>query len=406
MSQQRSKILVVDDRSENLYALRRLLSRLEVDVIEASSGNEALMHTLNHDFALALMDVQMPEMDGFETADLMRQNEATRDLPVVFVTANHQSMQDQLKGYEAGAVDYILKPVDETILLSKVAVFVNSYERRQEIERQKEVLEAEIQLRTEIEEELREIRGELEVMVEERTAELRTSNHELVRQVKEAVRASAKLGLFRELIDQSNDAILIVEGEAGHVIDCNQTLGACTGYEGAELKKLELGDLLSSLKPQKAWPTLLERLEDDTTIFEQSDLICKDESVIPVEWSVKRIRRGPRHYLIVAIHNLAQRPSFKERSVSQREQIAMAIEALSESNRFLNNSLRRVEAYVEACEIMRDSANDGPVPGNILKRVDEHDVDAGTVAELGRLIRDSQKKLDALSKAAEDEQPE
>jgi PAS domain S-box-containing protein len=403
MSDTRSKILVVDDRPENLYALRRLLSGLDVEVIEANSGNEALMHTLNHHFALVLMDVQMPEMDGFETADLMRQAEATRDIPIVFVTANHQSMQDQLKGYEAGAVDYILKPVDETILLSKVAVFVASFERRQEIERQKEALEAEIQLRTEIEEELREIRSELEVMVEERTAELRTSNHELVRQVKEAVRASAKLGLFRELIDQSNDAILIVEGEAGSVIDCNQTLGASTGYETTEIKKLQLSDLLSSLKPPKAWPSLLQRLDDDITIFDKSDLMCKDGQVIPVDWSVKRIRRGPRYYLIVAIHNLVQRPSVPERGASEREQIALAIEALSESHRFLINGLDRLESYVAACEAMRKVAGEKPAPTNILKQVDKHDVDASTVSELGRLIRDCQARLDALSKVAEGE---
>jgi PAS domain S-box-containing protein len=403
-TESRSKILAVDDRPDNLYALRRLLSRLDVDLIEASSGNEALMHTLNHDFALVLMDVQMPEMDGFETADLMRQAEATRDLPVVFVTANHQTMQDQIKGYESGAVDYILKPVNEAILLSKVAVFVASYERRQEIERQKEKLEAEICLRMEIEEELREIRSELEVMVEERTAELRTSNHELVRQVKEAVRASAKLGLFRELIDQSNDAILIVEGEAGSVIDCNQTLGACTGYESTELKKLELRDLLSSLNPSKAWPSLLERMEDEGTVFDKSDLLCKDGQVIPVEWSVKRIRRGPRQYLIVAIHNLVQRPSVPARGASAREQFAVVAESLGGSHRFLGNTLERLGAYVAACELMLAAAreSDSPICESIMAEVEVHNVDAGTVAELERLIRDAQAKLDTLIEVAEE----
>jgi PAS domain S-box-containing protein len=401
-----TKILIVDDRPENLYALRRLLSRLDVHVIEAGSGNDALMHTLNHDFALVLMDVQMPEMDGFETADLMRQAEATRDLPVVFVTANHQTMQDQVKGYESGAVDYILKPVNEAILLSKVAVFVASYERRQEMEEQQAQLEAEIMLRTEIEEELREIRGELEVMVEERTAELRTSNHELVRQVKEAVRTAAKLGLFRELIDQSNDAILIVSGEAGSVIDCNQTLGSCTGYDSTEIKKLELCDLLTSLKPPKAWPALLDRMEDDSTIFDQSDLLCKDGRVIPVEWSVKRIRRGPRNYLIVAIHNLVQRPSFPPRGASEREQFAEAADTLGESHRFLSLTLERLEAYVAACEVLLAAAHSGDVTDAIMAEVDAHNVDAETVAELGRLIRDAQAKLATLAETTAEEPEE
>ena len=402
-SEAHSKILVVDDRPENLYALRRLLSGLDVEVIEASSGNDALRHTLNHDFALALMDVQMPGMDGFETVALMRQAEATRDLPVVFVTANHQSMQDQIKGYESGAVDYILKPVNEAILLSKVAVFVASHERRQQIECQKEELEAEILLRSEIEEELREIRGELEVMVEERTAELRTSNHELVRQVKEVVRASAKLGLFRELIDQSNDAILIVEGEAGGVIDCNHTLGACTGYDSPELKKLELVDLLSSLKPSKAWPGLLERLEKEGTVFNKSDLMCKNGEVIPVDWSVKRIRRGPRHYLIVAIHNLVQRPSVPARGISDCEQLALAAESLSESHRFLGNVLGRLQSHLEACDTLLEAARDNDaIDQGLVSAAEAHDIDAGTIADLSRLISEAQAKIDSLIKVAGD----
>ncbi|GHA20921.1 putative bifunctional diguanylate cyclase/phosphodiesterase [Oceanisphaera arctica] len=120
----RSKILVVDDKAENLYAMESLLKDCEVEVFLAQSGNEALAVTLHHDFALILMDVQMPEMDGFETAGLIRQDEETRQIPIIFMTALNTDSQYIFQGYESGAVDYLIKPVDSDILLSKIRVFL------------------------------------------------------------------------------------------------------------------------------------------------------------------------------------------------------------------------------------------------------------------------------------------
>ncbi len=121
----RSKILVVDDKAENLYAMESLLKECEVEVFLAQSGNEALAVTLHHDFALILLDVQMPEMDGFETASLIRQDEETRKIPIIFMTALNTDSQYIFQGYESGAVDYLIKPVDSDILLSKIRVFLS-----------------------------------------------------------------------------------------------------------------------------------------------------------------------------------------------------------------------------------------------------------------------------------------
>ena len=126
----RGKILVVDDTPANLVAMRRLLAKMDCEVIEAGSGNEALSACLDHEFALILLDVQMPEMDGFEVASLLSENAGTRDTPIIFVTAAYKDDMNRMQGYEVGAVDYIAKPVNEFILLSKVKAFLELYRSR------------------------------------------------------------------------------------------------------------------------------------------------------------------------------------------------------------------------------------------------------------------------------------
>ncbi len=118
-------ILIVDDQPANLLALESLLERPDIQVLKAGSGNEALGIMLETDVALVLMDVQMPEMDGFETAELMRQSTRTRHIPIIFVTAISKEQQHVFRGYESGAVDYLFKPIDPHILLSKVNVFLD-----------------------------------------------------------------------------------------------------------------------------------------------------------------------------------------------------------------------------------------------------------------------------------------
>src|ERR1035437_1498885 len=112
-------VLIVDDRPENLISMEALLNDMGLDLVQAQSGNEALRQTLYKDFALVLLDVQMPEMDGFETAELMRKSPKTRQLPIIFVTAGMKEEYHLFKGYEAGAVDYLMKPIEPVILRSK-----------------------------------------------------------------------------------------------------------------------------------------------------------------------------------------------------------------------------------------------------------------------------------------------
>ena len=141
-------ILLVDDRPENLTALEALLGDLGLDLVKAHSGNEALRLSLKTEFALVLLDVQMPDMDGFETAELLRTNPKTRRLPIIFVTAGMKDDAFRFKGYDSGAVDYLLKPIQPLELRSKVRVFSELFQQRKELERHEQILETLVEQRT------------------------------------------------------------------------------------------------------------------------------------------------------------------------------------------------------------------------------------------------------------------
>lgn len=133
MTSERPKILVVDDTHANLVAMRRLLADCGAELHEAGSGNEALAMCLDHEFALILLDVNMPDMDGFEVASLLGESGQLHETPIIFVTAAYADDINRLKGYRFGAVDYIAKPVNDVILQSKVRVFLELYAARAQL---------------------------------------------------------------------------------------------------------------------------------------------------------------------------------------------------------------------------------------------------------------------------------
>ncbi|MEO8901342.1 MAG: response regulator [Polyangiaceae bacterium] len=135
-----AKILLVDDQPKNLLALNAMLEPLGQELVQACSGKEALRHLLRDDFALVLLDVQMPVLDGYEVAELIRAREKSRAVPIIFLTAIHRDQRLVARAYTVGAVDYILKPIDPEILRSKVAVFIELHQKGQVIARQAEEL--------------------------------------------------------------------------------------------------------------------------------------------------------------------------------------------------------------------------------------------------------------------------
>src|SRR5690349_6180098 len=157
-SKTRVGVLIVDDDATKRFALRTILSPLDENVVEASSGADALRQLLRNEFAVVLLDVRMPVMDGFETAQLIRQRPRSELTPLIFVTALDQAETDMGRGYNLGAVDFVFAPVVPAILRAKVTVFVELYRAQQE---------------------LRRYRTQLEALVEERTIALTAINREL-----------------------------------------------------------------------------------------------------------------------------------------------------------------------------------------------------------------------------------
>ncbi len=159
-------ILLVDDQPGKLLACQAILAGLGENVVIAHSGREALLHLLKQDFALILLDVVMPEMDGFETATLIRQRPRLESTPIIFVTAYSTTELDRMKGYELGAVDFVFLPIVPEILRAKVSVFVDLYRKRQELAQANEQLRAEIAERKLIEYQLQKSEERFRLMVE------------------------------------------------------------------------------------------------------------------------------------------------------------------------------------------------------------------------------------------------
>ncbi len=208
-------LLLVDDRPENLVALEALLSDmgLDLDMVKVSTGNEALRHSLKRDFALVLLDVQMPEMDGFETASLLRANPKTRHLPIIFVTAGMNEKAHLFHGYASGAVDYLIKPIEPLVLQGKVRTFCELYAQRVDIEFRKSNLEA---------------------MVTARTAEL----------------ADSELRM-RRVIDSAYEAFIGMD-EAGCVVDWNGQAEIMFGWSKQEALGQAVADLVVPARYREA----------------------------------------------------------------------------------------------------------------------------------------------------------
>ncbi|HEY0658379.1 MAG TPA: ATP-binding protein, partial [Pyrinomonadaceae bacterium] len=182
----KANVLLVDDRPENLLAMESILADLGQNLVRASSGKEALRFMLVEDFALILLDVQMPDLNGFDLAEMIRERERTQHTPIIFVSATSKDEQYVFKGYSLGAVDYLTKPFEPEILKSKVRFFTKLYQQNQEIKRQALLLE-------QANGELDSLNAELEARVKRRTAQLESANHELEKEIGVRTESEARL---------------------------------------------------------------------------------------------------------------------------------------------------------------------------------------------------------------------
>ncbi|HEX8552343.1 MAG TPA: ATP-binding protein [Abditibacteriaceae bacterium] len=302
-------ILLVDDRPENLLALRAILDPLGCNFVEARSGVEALRHLLDYEFALILMDVQMPVMDGFEAASLIKQREKNRHVPIIFVTAISTEQHYIFKGYSAGAVDYIAKPFDADILRSKVAVFVDLWKKSAQIEAQaKQLREAE----------LRELAS---VMENRRLSELAESE--------------AKLSQFKSLLDATLDSVLIFEPESLRYTYVNHGAMRHLGYDCEELMDMRPIDIKPSVT-EAQYRSMLEPLRsgEKASLTFEIEHQRKDGTLVPVEVMLQYITLpGDGSSFVSIVRDISERKRAQEALIAAKDVAERERERAERANR-------------------------------------------------------------------------
>jgi PAS domain S-box-containing protein len=243
------KVLIVDDNAHNLYSLRTLIEKhLDATVLEASSGRAAIDLTIEQrDIDLIILDVQMPEMDGFQTASLLKLRKRTRDVPVIFLTAAFKSEEFQQRGFAVGAVDYLLKPIDDDLLINKLSTYFRLIEKERSLNRA------------------------LEQKVAERTAELEKAR-----------------GYLANIISHMGEALLVLDPD-GLIKTSNPAACRMLGYAQQELTGLPIGDVFEEEADEEAGAfmgTWLEALIRTGALAKiEARFIAQDGRRVPILFS-------------------------------------------------------------------------------------------------------------------------
>ena len=243
------RILIVDDNRNNLFTLRALIEKhMDAEILEADSGQSALDIALkNPRIDLIVLDVQMPEMDGFQTATMLKVRQKTRDIPIIFLTAAYKTDEFQQKGYEVGAADYLLKPIDDNQLINKISTYLRLIEKERDMNRR------------------------LEQLVEERTVELRLAKQYL-----------------ENVIDNMGEALLLLKPD-GTIRAANPAACRMLDYQQVDLLGMAIGDVFEEEEAVQAnafMGTWLEALIRTGTISSiEACFIAKDQRRVPVLFS-------------------------------------------------------------------------------------------------------------------------
>ena len=243
------RILIVDDNQNNLFTLRTLIEKhMDVEVLEADSGQAALDIALQDPrIDLIVLDVQMPEMDGFQTASMLKVRQRTRDIPIIFLTAAYKTDEFQQRGYEVGAADYLLKPIDDNQLINKISTYLRLIEKERDINRR------------------------LEVKVEERTRELHQAKNYL-----------------ENVINNMGEALLLL-GADGRIKSANPAACRMLNYAEEDLQGMAIGDIFEEeemLQANAFMGTWLEALIRVGALRDiDAAFIAKDGRRVPVLFS-------------------------------------------------------------------------------------------------------------------------
>ncbi len=308
-------VLMVDDRPENLTALAALLSGLgpELDLVAANSAEEGLRYCLKREFALILLDVQMPGMDGMEMATLLRAAPKTRHMPIIFVTAGMTLPAHLFKGYELGACDYLVKPIEPMILRSKVLLFCELFQQRKEIEHGKQVLEE---------------------AVAERTAQLQyeVEAHRLT----EAALADSEQRL-RCVIDSANEAFIGMDMQ-GCVFDWNRQAEAMFGWAREEVIGRPVSELIIPACYRDAHDRGMQRFLESghsTVLNQRVELSAqrRNGDEFPVELSIWRIPNVENKIFGAFVRDIAERKRSVEAMRQLNEELESRVQQRSEELR-------------------------------------------------------------------------
>ncbi|WP_339167343.1 PAS domain S-box protein [Brevibacillus sp. FSL L8-0520] len=279
-------ILLVDDRRENLLSLEAVLDSPRYHLISVQSGEEALRWVLKEDFACILLDVQMPGINGFETAKLIKQRELSRHIPILFITAISKATEHVVQGYEAGAIDYIFKPFHPDTLRMKVEGFIQLYRKQKQIEYQREMLRI-------------------------RTLELQEANKSHQHTMLELQKSEA---LSRTIVETSADTILTFDQER-IVLSANPIIESMFGYRVEEVVGKPIGLLLSALGGADEIPV-------DNIV--ETVAGRKDKSVFPVDVQIRKATIQQKHVYVCSIRDITERKQLE----IERKQHYQHLEAL------------------------------------------------------------------------------
>jgi PAS domain S-box-containing protein len=320
----RINILLVDDEPKNLTVLESILQDPRYRLVKAASADEALLALVAEEFGLLILDIQMPDMNGFELAQMIRQRKKTAEVPIIFLTAYYNEDQHVIEGYESGAVDYLHKPVNAPILRSKVAIFAQLHLTTRQLALANRLLLAEIGERQSVQEELLRLNEDLERRVTERTAELEQTNA--------ALRESGQ----RLRVTQTNAPIGVVEtspdGEA--YLSVNDEYCRLTGYTSEELLQRKVGDIAHP----DDWAIEQDRYRrmmagEFPTFRLENRRIRKDGTAlwVDVNRTVVRDADGRPQYVIGAILDITERKRAEE--VLRRRELLESVVKSQEAER-------------------------------------------------------------------------
>ena len=296
---EKPNLLLVDDRPENLLALEAILDDLEFNIVTADSGKAALRCLLSQDFALILLDVEMPGLDGFQTAELIRSRRKSRFTPIIFLTAINKTDQHVFRGYSVGAVDYLFKPFAPEVLRSKVTVFADLYLKTREVTRQAEqLLESNLQL-------------------EETNQQIAGLNREITRKSSEL---QAERDFVSTVFDTVGCLVLLLDTE-GKIVLFNHACERLTGYEFKEIKGQDFWQLCLPVESAEEARSEFERLKARGRPQElENEWIARDGERRLVSWHYTLLAGNgqPSDFVIVTGTDVTERKRAEDARIREQ----------------------------------------------------------------------------------------